>query len=117
MRLLFPSRLAACCSSQQPLSEHETEKYHADHAIHCEERCIEPREIVRLDERVLVEKEKSRHCHTSEIHDASSCAEPCNGQGNDSREVQNPRNAERVCFSESRRHGVKTILPVERDIL
>ena len=58
--LAVPLRETACADHDEHVRQHEEAEHDADHAVHREERRVQPPEIVRRNERML-EREQPRH--------------------------------------------------------
>ena len=105
----------------QPLDQHAREKDDADHAVHREERGVEPREVVGLDERVLVHEQARGHRDAKRVERTARPAPERRGtHGRETQhrsDVQTARDAQRARSAERRRQRMKSLLTIEVDVL
>ena len=70
-----------------------------------------------LDQRVLVKKKRRGDDHTREVENPRARAHSGDRKRDHSREVHCARDSQRVRLAERRRHGIKSVLPIKRDVL
>ena len=91
----------------------EAEEHERDHTVHGEERGVEPAEVRRPDERMLVEEEQPHRRDTEPVRDADVEAQPSRRKQPDRRHVEEPRARERSASAEAGRDRVKPLRPVD----
>src|SRR6266508_5918650 len=95
------------------LREHKQEKGDADHAVHREERCVEPAEVVRPDERVLVRKQQRDHPDPEPVRPAKIEPDPGRGKQRDCQQMEETRPPESAPNSEPNCDRVQALLAVD----
>src|SRR6266545_6085307 len=97
-----PGQPAATTSASldSDLREHEDEEGDADHAVHREERSIEPTEVIWTNERMLVGKEQRDRGNSKPVQPAELEADAGPRQQGDGQDVEKPRSPESACHSE-----------------
>jgi hypothetical protein len=104
----------------EPLEQHADEERDADDAVHREERRVEPREVVRPDERMLVDEKPRGEHHAHRVERARVRAEARRThrrEKHDRGDMQPARDQQRSLLAERRRQRVQPLFAVECDVL
>ena len=80
-----------------------------DDAVHREERRVEPAQVARPDERVLVEEQAADRDDAEPVEDADVQPEPGGDEQRERRQVQRARAGERAALAEARRPRVQAL--------
>src|SRR5581483_11657018 len=97
----------------QRVEEDEDEERDADHAVRREERGVQPREVARADQRVLVGEERGDDDQAEPVPDADGQPEAGDEEKGDGRHVERGRGSEHAALAEAHSPRMETLRPVD----
>src|SRR5207237_1150193 len=95
------------------LREHEQKEHDADHAVHREERRIQPAQIAGPHKRVLVGEENAHRRNAEPVPPASPQTRSDRGEKRDRQRMEQARTRERAAHAEARRSRMQTLRKVD----
>src|SRR5581483_5069765 len=104
-------------AGSEGVEEAEDEEGDADRPVHGEERRVQPPEVARADEVVLVGEERRDRDHAEPVEDADREPEPGEEEEGDRRHVQHPGAGEDRVLAEAHRPRVQPLAAVDLDVV